>query len=69
MVRSVVVDVMTNRQRRIPERRIASVPPQRIVYQESKRSMTGDELDKVVREAYEAAEEARREHYRMFRSL
>ncbi|WKX98509.1 hypothetical protein Q1695_013862 [Nippostrongylus brasiliensis] len=48
------------------ERRIASVPPQRIVYQESKRVMNGDELDKVVREAYEAADEARREHYRMF---
>ncbi|KAK6009412.1 hypothetical protein OSTOST_25652 [Ostertagia ostertagi] len=52
------------------ERRIVSVPPpQRIIYQESKRSMTNDELDKVVREAYEAADEARREHYRMFRVI
>ncbi|XGW16455.1 hypothetical protein V3C99_001708 [Haemonchus contortus] len=51
------------------ERRIVSVPPpQRIVYQESKRSMTSDEIDKVVREAYEAAEEARREYYRGMRS-
>ncbi|RCN35097.1 hypothetical protein ANCCAN_19059 [Ancylostoma caninum] len=47
------------------ERRIASVPPQRIIYQESNRAMSDAEIDKVVREAYEAADEARREHYRM----
>ncbi|CAJ0600589.1 unnamed protein product [Cylicocyclus nassatus] len=47
------------------ERRIVSVPPQRIVYQESNRAMSEAEIDKVVREAYAAADEARRDHYRM----
>ncbi|KAK6741535.1 hypothetical protein RB195_009412 [Necator americanus] len=47
------------------ERRLASVPPQRIIYQESNRAMSEAEIDKVVREAYEAADEARRDHYRM----
>ncbi|KAE9415203.1 hypothetical protein Angca_001277 [Angiostrongylus cantonensis] len=48
------------------ERRIASVPMQSsIVYHDSKRAMTDEEINKVVREAYEAADEARRHHYRM----
>ncbi|KJH46492.1 hypothetical protein DICVIV_07441 [Dictyocaulus viviparus] len=48
------------------ERRIASVPMQRtIIYRESKRAMTDNEIEKVVREVYEAADEARRHYYRM----
>uniref|UniRef100_A0A1I7XSJ2 Ground-like domain-containing protein n=1 Tax=Heterorhabditis bacteriophora TaxID=37862 RepID=A0A1I7XSJ2_HETBA len=47
------------------ERRVASVPP-KIVYEKSKRAMTDDEISKVVKEAYEAADEARRNHRDVF---
>ena len=33
----------------------------RIVYKSSNRAMNSDEIDKIVREAYEAADEARRD--------
>ncbi|PAV57770.1 hypothetical protein WR25_05090 isoform B [Diploscapter pachys] len=39
--------------------RTASMP--RIVYKSSNRAMNSDEIDKIVREAYEAADEARRD--------
>lgn len=41
------------------QRRVASLPRQ-IVYQHANRAMTADEMDQVVKEAYEAADDARR---------
>ncbi|CAD6197560.1 unnamed protein product [Caenorhabditis auriculariae] len=50
------------------EFRYASLP-RRTIVRESDRAMTNEEMDKVVREAYEAADEARREHRHRSSSL